>query len=361
MHRWLFPAVLLLSASAGAQDLQKCGGLSNPPAWVRSGVYAGVLGAKEITLGLNPRQAEGNRYFYAGQANELRLTPFHSGETLILQEEVRKSLGAAPVVTGCFTLVRAEGALRGSWKAPGTSTTLKVSLEPLNVARLPLKLPSSPGLLRLRGRDPLAFVRLNHAWVVSADGQRLREPLSGLDYPRLPQATPALQAALQDRLLSHAVNALACAMDLPENSGGEGYGLSTDVTLLTPRLLSLREDINSYCGGAHPDTATTGLILDRASGRPVPLSALWPSLTAARLKALYLGAATSDPASECDDVLREMQDRFAVSLGSGGLSLTPTSLPHVVSACAESVVIPLGQLRRGANTASRYFADLYPR
>jgi hypothetical protein len=352
--------ISVLSASAGAQDLQKCGGVPGPPAWARSGVYSGVLGNRPITLGLNTPDPSSSRYFYAGRPNDLRLTAFHSGEALILQEELRPSLGAGPVVSGCFTLNRTGGALRGNWKAPGTSRTLRVSLELLNVARLPLNLPSSPGLLRLRNRDPLAFVKLNRAWVVAADGQSVREPLSGLSYPRLPEASPALQAALQDRLLMHAVNALECASELPENSG-EGYSLSAGVTLLTSRLLSVREEADYFCGGAHPDTTTSGLILDRASGRPVSLAALWPSLTPGRLKTLYLAASASDPASECDDVLREMDSSFAASLSSGGLTLTPTALPHVVSACAESVVIPYGQLRRGANPASPYFADLYPR
>ncbi|GGO29252.1 hypothetical protein GCM10008949_22710 [Deinococcus humi] len=335
--------------------------MPDAPAWVRSGVYSGVLGTKSVTLGLDASDPAANRYFYAGRKRDLRLTAFHSGDTLILQEEVRKSLGSAPVVTGCFTLTSLEGELRGSWKVPGAASTLRVSLEPLNVAALPLKLLPSPGLIRLRKKDPLAFVRLNRVWSVAADGQSVREPLSGLSYPRLPNASSGLQAAMQDRLLSHAVNALECASNLPENGDGEGYHLSAAVTLLTSRLLSLREDIDYYCGGAHPDSATSGLILDRASGRPVPLSALWPSLTPTRLKALYLATSASDPASECDDTLREMDSSFAVSLSGGGLTLTPTALPHVVSACAESVVVPYGQLRRGANPASPYFTDLYPK
>ncbi|WP_415786574.1 hypothetical protein [Deinococcus saxicola] len=374
MQRWLCLLVLSVVTPAGAQavgtqavgtqDLQKCGGVLNPPGWTRSGVYSGLLGIRAITLGLDIQDSDSSRYFYAGRPLDLRLRTFHSGETLILQEEVRRSLGSAPVVTGCFMLTRTAGGLRGSWKAPGTVKpgtvkALKVSLEPLNVAKLPLKLPPSPGLQKLRSSDPLAFVKLNRAWVVSADGHSVREPLSGLEYPRLPDTSAALQAALQDRLLFNAVNALECGSSLPEDSQGNGYNLHADVTLLTSRLISLRENTDYYCGGAHPGNFTVGLILDRVKGRPVPLATLWPSLTPTRLKALYLAASGSDPASECDDVLRDMESSFAVSLSSGGLTLTPDLLPHVVSACAESVVIPYGQLRRGANVGSPYFADLY--
>ncbi|MFK7601594.1 hypothetical protein ACI3L1_05220 [Deinococcus sp. SM5_A1] len=345
--------------AAGMHGLQKCGGVLNPPDWARSGIYAGLLGTGAITLRLDIQDSDSSRYFYAGRPLDLRLRVFHSGQTLILQEEVRRALGSAPVVTGCFTLTRTDGGLRGSWKAPGAVKTLKVSLEPLNVAKLPLKLPPSPGLQKLRSSDPLAFIKLNRAWVVAADGQSVREPLSGLEYPRLPDASAALQATLQDRLLFNAVNALECGANLPEDGQGDGYNLHADVTLLTPRLISLRENTDYYCGGAHPDNSTVGLILDRVKGRPVPLAALWPSLTPTRLKALYLAASASDPASECDDVLRDMNSSFAVSLSNGGLTLTPDSLPHVVAACAESLVIPYGQLRRGANVGSPYFAELY--
>lgn len=359
MRLLLCLVVLALSASAGAQTLKKCGGVPNPPDWARSGVYTGTLGTKAVTLALDVRNADSTRYVYAGRPHDLSLQAFHSGDTLILQEEVRRTLGEASVVTGCFTLTRSDDGLRGTWKAPGAAGTLRVRLEPLNVARMPLNLPSSPGLLKLRNSDPLAFVKLNRAWAVAPDGQSVREPLSGLGYPRVPGAGPALRAALQDRLLLHAVNALECGSSLPENMADEGYNLSATVTLLTPRLLSLREDADYYCGGAHPDTFSVGLILDRTTGRLVPLSALWPSLNPARLKALYLSASAADPVSECEDVLRDMEGSFAVSLGSVGLSLTPNALPHVYQACAESVAVPYTQLRRGANTASPYFADLY--
>ncbi len=361
MRRLLCLVGLALLASAGAQDLRKCGGVAGAPTWVRSGVYSGTLGPKVVTLALDRQDIDANRYFYAGRAGDLSLTAFHSGETLILQEEVRKSLSPASVVTGCFTLTRVDGGLRGSWKAPGAASPLKVSLEPLNVAQLPLKLPSSPGLLKLRRSDPLSFVKLNRAWVMAADGQSVREPLSGLTYPRVPGAGAALRATLQDRLLLNAVDALQCLSLLPEDMSDEGYTLNATVTLLTSRLLSLREDVYYFCGGAHPGNFSVGLILDRMTGQPVPLAALWPSLTPSRLKTLYLAASAADPVSECDDVLRDMAGSYAVSLGSAGLTLTPDGLPHVYSACAESVTVPYGQLRRGANTASPYFADLYPK
>ncbi len=362
MYRWLGVVGCLLGATAGAQDMQACGGTPGLPGWVQAGVYSGTLGPSTVTLELSPRNANANRYFYAGHAQDLRLTPFHSGNTLILQEEVRLDYGTESTVSGCLTLERDGTALRGSWKAPGTSRVLKVQLQAVNVAKVPLNLPASPGLVRLRRSDPLAFLKLNRAWTVAADGRSTTEPQSRLSYPRVPGATAALKLVLQDRLLEHAAAALDCNSGLPQKaSGDDGYTLNASVTLLTSRLLSLREDVGYFCGGAHPDSNTTGLILDRATGRRIPLQTLWPSLTPARLKALYLASPGAEPDSECDDILHGMDPSFAIHLTPAGVNLTPDSLPHVISACAETVVVPYGQLRTGANRASPYYPELYGR
>ncbi|MDV6373327.1 hypothetical protein [Deinococcus arenicola] len=376
---------VLLAASAGAQTvtatdpqaLRGCGGEPGAPAWAEAGVYSGTLGSSEVTLELarqpiTPEQTAAlkwdapNHYFYAGRADNLGLTTFRSGNTLILQEQGRRVGGSGWAVTGCFTLEAAGQGWHGTWKAPGTANTLKVNLKPLDVARVPLHLLSSPGLLGLRKTDPLTFLKLNQPWKVTPD--RVREPLTGLNYPRVPDATPALNRFLQDRLLEHAEHSLSCAANNLRSVGTRGeYSLKASVTLLTPRLLSITEDSSSLCGGPHPFDGQEGLILDRAKGRVVPLEHLWPSLTPARLKELYLqetalGAASvsaTDPGSGCDEALREMSPSFSVNLTSIGLSLTPTSLPYVLKTCISSVVVLYSQLQRGANTGSPYYADLY--
>uniref|UniRef100_UPI00029AFBF0 hypothetical protein n=1 Tax=Halococcus hamelinensis TaxID=332168 RepID=UPI00029AFBF0 len=60
------------------------------------------------------------------------------------------------------------------------------------------------------------------------------------------------------------------------------------MTFRSPHLLSVFENAGYFCGGAHPDAFDVGLILDRATGRPVPVTAIWPGLTPARLRTLYL-------------------------------------------------------------------------
>lgn len=352
---------LALCASAGAQDLRVCGGSPGLPAWVRSGAFQGTLGGRPVALALNRQDQDGDRYFYTRYGVDIALTPFRSGDALILQEEVWQGPVDGLKVTGCFTLRPAGTGLGGEWRRAATGPALPVRLTALNVAAQPLRHPASPGLLKLRAEDPLTFLKLNRPWVMAADGRSVREPLSGLNYPQVPGAGAGLRAALQDRLLENAANALDCRARLGEAPEGDGYELNAQVTLSARRLLSLREDVWYYCSGAHPDNFTLGLIFDRATGQAVTPGAIWKGLTPARQKALYLAAVTPDPESECREVLRGMEPDFTANLSTRGLELTPTSLPHVVAACGDTATVPYSRLRDDADPASPYFGEFYPR
>ena len=155
--------------------------------------------------------------------------------------------------------------------------------------------------------------------------------------------------------LRHAADALDCRALLPEaaqQDPQEGYTLRAAITLSNARLLSLRDDVDYYCGGAHPDNWTEGVILDRATGRAVLLTTLFPKLGAARQKTLYLSAVKAKVDAECLNVLREDADEFTAHLSAAGVNLTPSDLPHVVSACAETVTLPYATLRGDANLNS---------
>ena len=359
MLRWIFTAALVLGAGAQAAG---CGGTEGLPDWARAGTYRGTLGTLPVALSLDPKGE--SRYFYEGRSLDLFLEARRSGNALVLEESVRRDLGGEPVVTGCFSLMPAPGGLKGTWQAPGASAPLEVTLAPLDAARLPLRLPLSPGLSALRREDPLAFLKLNRAWVTLPGGRAVREPLSGVTYPRVPGASGVLNAALQDRQLRHAADALDCRAMLPESAQKDpenGYNLSAGLTLSNARLLSLREDVSYYCGGAHPDNWTEGVILDRMTGRAVPLTTLFPKLNAARQKALYLSAVKAKVDAECLDVLREDADEFTAHLSATGVNLTPSGLPHVVAACAETVTLPYATLRGDANLGSPIVKTLYPK
>ncbi|WP_291429278.1 hypothetical protein [Deinococcus sp.] len=357
------PALLLALAgtgSAGSQGAPSCGGTPGVPGWARTATYRGTLGTLPIALQLTPGRF-GSRYFYERRSLDIFLEEFRSGEQLILQESVGQTLSSNSVTTGCFTLSPVQGGLKGTWQAPG-GRAAPVTLKAVNALTLPLNLPSSPGLQRLRRDDPLAFLKLNRPWVRTASS--VREPLSGLHYPRVPGASAPLNAALQDRLLKNAVSALDCRSMLPpdrQSSDDAGYQLQAAVTLQRPHLLSLREDVYYECGGAHPDYYSVGLILDRATGREVNPATIWPTLTASRQETLYLSGVRRQVEASCLDVLTQSSLDFTANLTPAGLNLTPTSLPHVFAGCDETVVVPYATLRPDANTASPYFPDLYVR
>ncbi|WP_232337751.1 hypothetical protein [Deinococcus arboris] len=356
MRQWAAVATVMALGWAGAQT---CGGTEGLPSGVKPGVFRGTVGGLPVALHLNPAGESG--YFYERRNLDLWLEVRRSGATLILEETVRRALAEPAVVTGCFALTPTAGGLQGTWRAPGKAALL-VRLTRADLSKVPLNLPSSPGLLALRAEDPLAFLKLNRAWVKSADGRSVREPLSRLTYPRLPGASAGLNAALQDRQLKHAAAALACRAALPEDLQiTEGYDFGAAVTLQGARLVSVQESVSYYCGGAYPDAYTEGLILDRATGQPVPVSAIWPKLTPARQKVLHLKALNSRLDPECLEVLQGAGPSFTAHLTATGLALTPSGLPHVVAACAETATLPYATLRAEANMASVYAQSLYAR
>ena len=315
-------------------------------------------------------------YFYASRQLDLTLRGSHTGGALVLAEEVWGGPEKGLQTTGCLTLTRgAEAQLSGVWTGPQGKATpakrLTVNLKRLNVQTLPLKLLDTPGLRKLRSELPLAFLKLNTAWTKVAGGAPMttvREPLTGVVYPRVTGETAALGGALQDRQLLAAAAALDCQTQLGNSAsgGGDGFTLDAAVTRLTPRLVSLHEGANYYCGGAHPDNFETGLILDRRSGKTLTLAALWPGLsTAQQLKRYLAGYPTRQ--DECREAIKSGASdaadgpAFTGWLTAQGLTLSPTFLPHVAAACAEPVTLKYAELRGLADARGAYFSDLAPR
>ncbi|GHF47674.1 hypothetical protein GCM10017781_24970 [Deinococcus metalli] len=327
-------------------------------------MYRGTLGGRPVALQIRHADVDGSAYYYERIGLDIPLTAFRQGTALILQEEVRKSQGDDAVVTGCFTLRPTAAGLGGTWRAPGSTKTLAVTLRAVNVGALPMNLPDTAAAATLRRDDPLTFLKLNRLWVRAADGRSVTEPASQLVYPRVPGASAALNTALQDRQLRLAADALDCRSQLAQDmqrDPGNGYELGAKLTFQGARLVSVREDVYYYCGGAHPDTYTQGVILDRASGREVKVAQLWPGLTGAKQEALYLAHPAPDLDPACRDVLREGGLEFTAHLSPAGVNLTPTSLPHVVAACAETTVISYAEIGNLADTRSPYIGDLYKR
>ena len=367
-------------AAARAALFRSCGGVeaTTLPTGMVPGLYRGSLGTQAITLELKATAAEPggdsqDRYSYDRHGVGIALERGRAADrtanySLVAAESVFQ--GSGWVARGCLNLAADGAALKGQWSTPDGQKRLPVRLTRVNVAALPLALPSSPGLLKLRNSDPFVFLALNHPWTKVPGG--LKEPFSGVTYPRSAGGTPALNAALQDLQLDLASSALDCLSGNGVNlENGTDFSGAGTRSWQSARLLSLHEDVEYYCGGAHPDNFTSGVTLDARSGRTVKLTGqsgtLWPGLSKTGLQKLYVAGYPRDgDVAECLDGIPAPEisseyDNYALYLTRQGLALWPTYLPHVAGACAEVVTVPYAQLRPLADPKSPYFRDLYPR
>ncbi|WP_291424934.1 hypothetical protein [Deinococcus sp.] len=345
---------LFLSGLAGAQNLQACGGEKGYPAWVKDGVYSGAIGKLPVTLQIKRGVSDQTAYFYRSYGVDLPLTAFHDGERLILQESAYNRAANREFATGCFRLGRsgagqAGAGLQGDWTTPDARKKLAVSLAPLNVAGVPLRLAASAGVAQLRRDSPLTFLKLNRPWQKVPGG--LKEPYSGLIFPRPAYASAALNAFLQDRQLKYAADVLDCRSQMLGMEDEFYFDFQAAPQFQTPHLLSLIEGGEGYCGGAHPFSMFTPYTVDKQTGKKFQPSDLWPRLTPERLLQLY--SRKYKPDFEGTDGLQTMLTRH-------GLAIYNDNYPEFNrSVRTFDVTIPYAQLRAEADPKSPYYRDLY--
>lgn len=357
---------------------QSCGGVEETslPTGVKPGLYRGLLGNQPITLQLPGQLSEdhpADRYSYDRYGIDIALDRGRPGNRTasyaLLGVEAVNDFGDRSV-RGCLELAADGSGLQGVWRTPDSQKRLLVSLKPVNVAAVPLALPASPGLLKLRQSDPYTFLKLNRPWVKVPGG--LKEGYSGVTYPRVAGGSGALNTALQDRQLALAADALDCRSGYADNlKAGTDFSGAGTLSWQSARLVSLHENVEYYCGGAHPDNSTDGVTLDARSGRELTLTGkpgtLWPGLSKTGLQKLYAaGYPQGGDIAECLDMISVQEvspdyDNYTQYLTRQGLALWPTYLPHVAGACAEVVTVPYSKLKALADPKSPYFRDLYPR
>ena len=274
------------------------------PVGIQPGVYRGTLGTQPITLELRNKPGEPgseiqDRYRYDRHGVSIVLERGRAANrtanyALLGVESVFHGSGFS--ARGCLNLVADNlipggAALKGQWFTPDGQKRLTVALRRVNVAAVPLALPASPGLTKLRSGDPFTFLALNRGWSRVAGG--LKEPLTDVTYPRVAGGSPALNLALQDGQIKLAQDALDCLSggDVNLENGTEYSGAGT-LSWHSAHLVSLHEEVEYYCGGAHPDSYTAGVTLDARSGQVLKLAGrpgrVWPGLGAQQLQALYL-------------------------------------------------------------------------
>lgn len=162
-------------------------------------------------------------------------------------------------------------------------------------------------------------------------------------------------------------SAMECLAYARENWGGEGeWSVSILPEVLTDRWLGVVIASGNFCGGAHPNYWQHQQTYDRQTGALVdPMHWITSAgVTTERLEPAAEGEEritnttitpalqdlilshwprTDDPDGEnCRDVAR---DPFGWDLGlaPSGLAFMP-ELPHVAQACAETMVVPWGEL-----------------
>ncbi|GEM46120.1 DUF4163 domain-containing protein [Deinococcus cellulosilyticus] len=316
-------------------------------------VYQGSIGTYSIVMQLEKDLS--GKYAYLSKGLSLELKGQQHQGTLTLTEQVFDREKGGVKTTGTFQLKSTGQGYTGTWKAPGSAKSLQVQLKPVPTTAS-YKLPVSSGLKKLQQEDPYNFTLLNHPWVKLKDGT-VQEPFSKVEYPRL-TGRPQLNLALQDLQLQEAAYALDC-LSMGEGFDGAEWDSRTRVTLQNTVLYSIRTDTYMYCGGAHPDTMSTGHVFDLKTGRKLTLSAFWDKLTPSKQRALYMERYVQQADPDCVNALQgETSDTFEWTLTPKGLALWPNFLPHVMAACGEEVILPYSALKAYARSGSVYLKTL---
>lgn len=146
-----------------------------------------------------------------------------------------------------------------------------------------------------------------------------------------------------------------------------GYTERSVETVFTgPGFVGLVVRTGDFCGGAHPNTGGLALVYDLDSGRPVDwVKLLGPHFAATgsletftdgtkvglvdseRLRALYLMHVQAQVEPDCLEVLNTDSYAFMVwpDAKTHSLKLEPFGFPQVTAACAETVALPVNELR----------------
>ncbi len=174
----------------------------------------------------------------------------------------------------------------------------------------------------------------------------------------------AINAALRAELPAAIQRAVDCNADNlagPAQEPGE-YDQDMKPTWWTDRLLAVTVTVHSYCGGPHPFFEQEFRLWDTTTGRPVDVAGwftrvalkrsteqefeLSPGLAAAVLK---FAGRRHDP--DCAEALADNR-AYLIQPGPKGMVFVP-SLPFVVQACADDIVVPWPTLRPFLSPAGR--------
>ena len=173
------------------------------------------------------------------------------------------------------------------------------------------------------------------------------------------EAVRRINATLASPLSGNPPEWFECIQSSLESGPYEGtFDESLEPTMISARLMSVVQQEDTSCGGAHPNAGRTYRAFDLESGREIDLHD-WLNATAVarqgtagsedELKTLrpafrrFILAGWRPAGADCAGVIRD-QDFWNIGLTRTGLIFAP-DLPHVVQACGEEFTLSFARLR----------------
>ena len=265
-----FKTVLAIGAAITAAAF-----ISTRAAPSSDGVYVGTLGASPIVLKLETLAPEevSATYYYRRIGRDIALSGLARANGTFELTEIslpdREDLAR-------IELTLKGAALSGTWaELKGKQRVYNVKLRKAAISDFAaLKLPSTPALKKWMLENPLDALRfdvpLKSAKLETIAGkpvQWLMEPKSKTIFPSLPNASAAVEDALNAKRYRVASDQLQCVFD--------DFNYGTQIKLYSSRLLSLSSSAAAYCGGANPDYFRENYTLDLKTAKPLMLEDLY--------------------------------------------------------------------------------------
>ncbi len=147
---------------------------------------------------------------------------------------------------------------------------------------------------------------------------------------------------------------------LSANGRDGNYSVNSTPVLISANWLVARTGSEDYCGGAHPNAGSIDTVYDLKNGVKVDVEK-WFLPEAMDLKDginpqgelrdFVLKAEMKQATAECSDVY-DSASYWNLALSKAGVNFTP-SLPHVATACAESVDVPFALAAKFMNAEGK--------
>lgn len=384
-HRAPDPEIHDDQASATSKEWQNFGteavGLSEPPPVLpriaRYGLWRGTIGSLEVTTLLAPiAQGCEAEYYYNKHLWGIALIEKDRRQGSVWLE----SAGTDREARWTFSALAPDGrTLTGEWHSRDGKRHLPILLtlvaptpysqdedgKPRYDCSIHDKAFSTPRIAQARQKRTVSSSDIPFQ---GTDGSyRYRQVslmegrIKGFTLPDS-QRNPRLQQAMGDWENGSVSEFYGCALSMSDRTGMEPeFSRELAPQFWNAKTLVLRETYSMYCGGAYPSGGVSSYqVWDLIADRPVNI---WTWITDTDIN--YPGRITSkkllellatrysrrDEEGGCGDVLWN-QEFYLMYPTQTGMVFSPT-LPHVVQACIEEILIPWAEMQPFLGPAGR--------